>query len=252
MESKKILVVDDEEVLRNIIRFNLEKEGYTVTCAESAEDALMLPIEEFSLIVLDVMMGEMDGFTLAQQLKINSKTANVPIIFCTAKDTEDDTVTGLTLGADDYISKPFSVKELVARVKTVLRRAKSVPVIEPLSQNKITYKDLVVDTSIKVCQIGGEMIEMTKKEFEVLALLLENKGKLFSRDEILSRIWRDDVIVVDRTVDVTITRIRKKIGLYGANIITRHGYGYGIRRPQKSTPFHDSRTTPLRSLKASC
>jgi len=228
MESKKILVVDDEEVLRNIIRFNLEKEGYTVTCAESAEDALMLPIEEFSLIVLDVMMGEMDGFTLAQQLKINSKTANVPIIFCTAKDTEDDTVTGLTLGADDYISKPFSVKELVARVKTVLRRAKSVPVIEPLSQNKITYKDLVVDTSIKVCQIGGEMIEMTKKEFEVLALLLENKGKLFSRDEILSRIWRDDVIVVDRTVDVTITRIRKKIGLYGANIITRHGYGYGF------------------------
>lgn len=228
MESKKILVVDEEEVLRNIIRFNLEKEGYTVTCAESAEDALMLPIEEFSLIVLDVMMGEMDGFTLAQQLKINSKTANVPIIFCTAKDTEDDTVTGLTLGADDYISKPFSVKELVARVKTVLRRAKSVPVIEPLSQNKITYKDLVVDTSIKVCQIGGEMIEMTKKEFEVLALLLENKGKLFSRDEILSRIWRDDVIVVDRTVDVTITRIRKKIGLYGANIITRHGYGYGF------------------------
>ena len=224
MAKHKILVVDDEESLCEILQFNLEVDGYDVDVAYSAEQALGMPLEEYSLILLDVMMGEMSGFRMAHMLKAKPETARIPIIFCTARDAEDDIVTGLNLGADDYISKPFSIREVLARVRSVLRRtAAGDPDIE-----KIGFEGLQMDLRRKVCTLDGKEMPLTKKEFEILALLLSNRGVIFSREEILRRIWSDEVIVLDRTVDVNITRLRRKIGPYGEHIVTRLGYGYGF------------------------
>lgn len=226
MDKQRILAVDDERTLLQILKYNLEQEGFEVDIAESAEEAMLFPIRNYSLILLDVMMGGMNGFTFAQRIKENPQTAHVPIIFCTAKDSDNDTVAGLTIGADDYISKPFSVRELVARVKTVLRRAN----MNSSSQTSvISFQGLKVDKNSKRGSIDGTLIDLTRKELDVLILLLEHPGQIFSREKILSRIWPDDVVVVERTVDVTITRLRKKIGSYGNFIVTRHGYGYGFQ-----------------------
>ncbi len=222
MNKKRILVVDDEESLCEIISFNLEVEGYEVVTAQSAEEALRLNIDSFHLILLDVMMGEMSGFHLAKKLKQDSSTANIPIIFCTARDSEDDTVMGLNLGADDYISKPFSIRELAARVKSVLRRS------SVSESDKVIFEGLKLDLRNKSCEVDGKECQLTKKEFEILRLLLENRGTIFSREEILARVWSDEVIVLDRTIDVNITRLRRKIGEYGKYITTRLGYGYGF------------------------
>lgn len=224
MNDYRILVVDDEEDLCEILKFNLENEGYEVDTANSAEEALKMDISSYDLLLLDVMMGEISGFKMANILKKDKKTAQVPIIFITAKDTENDTVTGFNLGADDYISKPFSLREVIARVKAVLRRT-ATPETEKAPE-QITYERLVIDiTKKKVC-IDGEEVPLTKKEFEILFLLLQNKGRVFSREDILARIWSDEVYVLDRTIDVNITRLRKKIGIYGKRIVTRLGYGY--------------------------
>ena len=183
-----------------------------------------MDISSYNLLLLDVMMGEISGFKMANMLKKDKKTAQVPIIFITAKDTENDTVTGFNLGADDYISKPFSLREVIARVKAVLRRTSTIETEKVPEQ--ITYETLVIDiTKKKVC-IDGEEIPLTKKEFEILFLLLQNKGRVFSREDILARVWSDEVYVLDRTIDVNITRLRKKIGIYGKRIVTRLGYGY--------------------------
>ena len=205
-QNPHILVVDDEEDLCEILKFNLETEGYEVDTAYSAEEALTLNLTDYDLLLLDVMMGEISGFKLASMLKKNEKTAHIPIIFLTAKDTENDMLTGFNLGADDYISKPFSIKQVQARVKAVLRR--SMEEKKPVNENILTYNTL------------------TKKEFEILKLMLENINHVFSREEILSRVWKDEVYVLDRTIDVNITRLRKKIGEYGKNIVTRLGFGY--------------------------
>ena len=218
------MVVDDEESLCEILQFNLEVEGYEVDVAYSAEEALERDVASYDLLLLDVMMGAMSGFRIAQELKRNPATASVPIIFCTARDSEDDTVAGLNLGADDYISKPFSLREVIARVRSVLRR--STP---PKSDNDIvSYLTLSLDRRSKRCTLDGNEVQLTKKEFEILALLLSNRGRIFSREEILERVWTDEVVVLDRTIDVNITRLRKKIGQYGHNITTRLGYGYGF------------------------
>ena len=209
MDMPKILVVDDEEDLCEILKFNLEIEGYEVDTAFSAEEALKMDIASYQLLLLDVMMGEISGFKMASILKKEEKTADIPIIFLTAKDTENDMLTGFNLGADDYISKPFSIRQVVARVKAVLRRTSD--------KEKVPENEASVD---------GQEVPLTKKEFEILKLLLENKGNVFSREEILSRIWKDEVYVLDRTIDVNITRLRKKIGPYGKNIVTRLGFGY--------------------------
>lgn len=224
MNDYRILVVDDEEDLCEILKFNLENEGYEVDTANSAEEALKMDISSYNLLLLDVMMGEISGFKMANILKKEKKTAAVPIIFITAKDTENDTVTGFNLGADDYISKPFSLREVVARVKAVLRRTATVETEKAPEQ--IAYQTLVIDITKKKVSIDGEEIALTKKEFEILFLLLQNKGRVFSREDILSRIWSDEVYVLDRTIDVNITRLRKKIGVYGKRIVTRLGYGY--------------------------
>ena len=224
MAKHKILVVDDEESLCEILQFNLEVEGYEVDVAYSAEQALGMHPERYSLILLDVMMGEMSGFRMARLLKDDPATAKVPVIFCTAKDSEDDTVAGLNLGADDYIAKPFSVREVLARVRSVLRRTAEAPA----EQETVACEGLGMDLRRKVCTLDGKELALTKKEFEILALLLAHRGVIFSREEILRRIWSDEVIVLDRTVDVNITRLRRKIDPYGGHIVTRLGYGYGF------------------------
>lgn len=223
-QNPHILVVDDEEDLCEILKFNLETEGYEVDTAYSAEEALTLNLTDYDLLLLDVMMGEISGFKLASMLKKNEKTAHIPIIFLTAKDTENDMLTGFNLGADDYISKPFSIKQVQARVKAVLRR--SMEEKKPVNENILTYNTLKLDTQRIKASINGEEIALTKKEFEILKLLLENINQVFSREEILSRVWKDEVYVLDRTIDVNITRLRKKIGEYGKNIVTRLGFGY--------------------------
>lgn len=223
-QNPHILVVDDEEDLCEILKFNLETEGYEVDTAYSAEEALTLNLTDYDLLLLDVMMGEISGFKLASMLKKNEKTAHIPIIFLTAKDTENDMLTGFNLGADDYISKPFSIKQVQARVKAVLRR--SMEEKKPVNENILTYNTLKLDTQRIKALINGEEVALTKKEFEILKLLLENINHVFSREEILSRVWKDEVYVLDRTIDVNITRLRKKIGEYGKNIVTRLGFGY--------------------------
>ena len=224
MNDYRILVVDDEEDLCEILKFNLENEGYEVDTANSAEEALKMNISSYHLLLLDVMMGEISGFKMANLLKKDKKTAQVPIIFITAKDTENDTVTGFNLGADDYISKPVSLREVIARVKAVLRRTATSDTEKAPEQ--LCYQSLVIDITKKKVSIDGEEVPLTKKEFEILFLLLQNKGRVFSREDILSRIWSDEVYVLDRTIDVNITRLRKKIGTYGKRIVTRLGYGY--------------------------
>ena len=225
MDIKRILVVDDEEDLCEILKFNLENEGYLVDTANSAEEALKLRLTNYSLLLLDVMMGEISGFRMASMLKKEKATAQIPIIFITAKDTENDTVTGFNLGADDYISKPFSLREVAARVKAVLRRTNNEEE-HPTGPTTINYRNLVMDLNKKKVSIAGEEVPLTKKEFEILHLFLNHQGRVFSREEILSRVWSDEVYVLDRTIDVNITRLRKKIGAYGKCIVTRLGYGY--------------------------
>jgi len=224
MNTNRILVVDDEEDLCEILKFNLENEGYEVDTANSAEEALKLNISDYSLLLLDVMMGEISGFRMASILKKEKKTANIPIIFITAKDTENDTITGFNLGADDYISKPFSLREVISRVKAVIRRTTNNTVKS--SSEQIYFETLVIDITKKKVTIDGEEISLTKKEFEILLLLLQNRGRVFSREDILSKIWSDEVCVLERTIDVNITRLRKKIGSYGKHVVTRLGYGY--------------------------
>lgn len=224
MNNYRILVVDDEEDLCEILKFNLENEGYWVDTANSAEEALKMDLSQYHLLLLDVMMGEISGFRMANMLKKNKATAQIPIIFVTAKDTENDTITGFNLGADDYISKPFSIREVIVRIKAVLRRtASSSP---SKTEDLLEYKGLSLNVSQKKVCINGTEISLTKKEFEILLLFLQNKGRVFSREDILAKVWQDEVFVLNRTIDVNITRLRKKIGEYGKRIVTRLGYGY--------------------------
>ena len=219
-----LLVVDDEEDLCEILQFNLEAEGYNVDTAYSAEEALTLDLTQYDLLLLDVMMGKISGFKMASMLGEKSETADLPIIFLTAKDTENDMLTGFNLGADDYIPKPFSIRQVLARVKAVLRRSKESK--GEKDKNILTYKTLKLDIEQIKVYIDGNEIALTKKEFEILRLFLENINHVFTRDEFLTKIWKDEVYVLDRTIDVNITRLRKKIGEYGKNIVTRLGFGY--------------------------
>ena len=204
-----------------ILKFNLEAEGYEVDTANSAEEALQMNLSDYNLLLLDVMMGEMNGFKMASLLRKNEKLKHIPIIFLTAKDTEDDKLMGFNIGADDYISKPFSIREVIARVKAVLRRSS-----EKEPPEILQFENLYIDPTKKRAFIDQNELPLTKKEFEILSLLLSHPGQVFSREEILSKIWTDEVYVLDRTIDVNITRLRKKIGEYGKHIVTRLGYGY--------------------------
>lgn len=238
MNKYRILVVDDEESLCEILKFNLEKEGYIVTTALSAEEALALNLAEFDLMILDIMMGELSGFGLARILRKRPETAETPIIFCTALDSEADKIKGLDIGADDYISKPFSLAEVMARVRSVLRRSKRqphsetpTPSIEPnmADESILRFETMVVNNRDKSLTIDGIEVQLTRKEFDILVLLLSNQGTILSREQIMKRVWSEEVVVLDRTIDVNITRLRKKLGNYGNHIVTRTGYGYGFK-----------------------
>ena len=217
MSDTRLLVVDDEEALREGLQTYLEHEGYMVDSAVSAEHALEYDLTNYDLILLDIMMEKMSGTEFAAKLKENPDTADIPIIFLTAKDKDDDMVAGLRLGADDYIVKPFSIKNVMARIEAVLRR----------TSGKKKQSNIVCDHQMMVCTIDGKAVKLTRKEFDILALFLDNPGRIFTREEVLRRVWPKDVVVFDRTVDVHITKLRNKITPYGKHIISRTGFGYG-------------------------
>lgn len=240
--ARTILIVDDEPDICEILRFNLEMEGYEVITAEGAEEAQDIVETTISpatnsatidLILLDVMMTHKSGFEWAKELKGDPRTASIPIIFCTAKTMEEDLLQGFALGSDDYIYKPFRISEVKARVKAVLRRTQpetvEVAVNTTVTQpecNTLIYEGIVLDLDRKECTVDGKEVAFTKLEFELLALLLSKPGQVLSREKILQTVWPSDAIVLDRTVDVNITRIRKKIGRYGECLRTKFGYGY--------------------------
>ena len=223
MEKQKILIVDDEPDICEILEFNLANEGYETITAYSAEEAVNKLTSDCSLILLDVMMSGMSGYKLAETLRRDGN--QIPIIFLTAKDTENDMLTGFSVGGDDYISKPFSIKEVLARVKAVLKRKKMTEK-EVDEKHKLVFDDIVIDLKLKEVQIGSENIALTKTEFEILSLLSEHPERVFSREEIIDNVWRETPYITERTVDVHITRLRKKMGDYSKLISNRSGYGY--------------------------
>lgn len=224
-----ILIVDDEPDIREILQFNLQNEGYDIDLAESAEQAAKILSPKHKLILLDVMMGGISGFKFADQMRKDGN--NTPIIFLTAKNTENDMLTGFSIGGDDYISKPFSIKEVIARVRSVMKR--TVRHSAEVQENIISVNTLEINMDTKIVYIDNKPIELTKTEFNILVLLIQNAGKIFSRADILDKAWKDDGIVLERTVDVHIARLRKKVGIYGDYIINRTGYGYVFNMPNQ-------------------
>lgn len=215
--KRRILVIDDEEALREGLKVYLELEGYDVCACHDAESAMLLDLSDFDLILLDIMMDGMNGIDFAKIIRSRQETADVPIIFLTAKDSEDDMITGLDIGADDYIAKPYSLRNVKARIEAVLRR----------TGIKGSCNGVKCDRDTLVCTVDNKEVRLPRKEFEILSLMLENKGRIFSREELLDRIWPEKTIVTDRSVDVHVTRLRSKISPYGRNIVSRSGYGYG-------------------------
>lgn len=228
--AERILVVDDEEDLCEILQFNLEKNGYYVDVAYSAEEALKMDLTKYQLFMLDVMMGEISGFKLGAQIKRTEETSHIPIIYLTAKDTENDKLTGFSIGADDYISKPFSINEVIARVKVVLRRTATPAAQTGEEATKpsdiISFENLVLNLPNKTASINGCEVSLTKKEYEILSLLLSKPDTVFSREQLLEQVWAGETNILDRTIDVNITRLRKKITPYDKRLVTRQGYGY--------------------------
>lgn len=232
----RILVVDDEEALCEILKYNLEKEGYEVDTAYSAEEALKMDLTVYSLLIVDIMMERLSGFDFAKQIRWDgSPTETIPIIFCSALNGEDDTVMGLNIGADDYITKPFVISEVLARVRAVLRRSKAFRPVEVPEVPDTTYlpdivfKDLRIDQNEKLCYLGNQELSLTKTEFDLLLFLLSHRNRIYSREEIIQQVWAKDIVVTNRAIDTNIARLRKKIGEYGNNIVTRLGFGYGFK-----------------------
>jgi DNA-binding response OmpR family regulator len=220
--AEKILIVDDDRNICEILEFNLKSEGFEVACAYSAEEALEKLSTGFSLILLDVMMGGMSGYKMAEKLRTDDNP--IPIIFLTAKDTENDMLTGFSVGGDDYISKPFSIKEVVARIKAVMKRINTSTADK--ATRRMVFGDLIIDLEAKELLVKGGKITLTKTEFEILALLAGNPERIFSRDDFIERIWTEAPYITERTVDVHITRLRKKLGIHASAITNRAGYGY--------------------------
>jgi DNA-binding response OmpR family regulator len=230
MDNKPILIVDDESDLCEILQVNLMAEGYEVDVAYSADEAMKKDLNLYKLILLDVMMPGMSGFQMARLLRVQGNAT--PIIFLTARDSEEDKLQGFSLGADDYISKPFSVRELTARVKAVLSRSEKAMVKNDTTLSLgslLTFNGLTINLSQMSASADGEPLNLTKTELNLLILLLKHRGQVFSRQQLLDEVWPKDVVVTERTVDVNITRLRKKLRHYGQYIITRQGYGYLFR-----------------------
>ena len=230
----KILVIDDEESLCEILKYNLEKDGYEVDCAYSAEEALSMDLSGYSLFIVDIMMERLSGFDFAKRVRNMSEIENTPIIFCSALTGEDDTVMGLNIGADDYITKPFVISEVLARVRAVLRRSQATRqweynVSKSVYEPDITFHNLRIDRNDKLGYLNGEDMGLTRTEFDILLFFLTHRNRIYSREEIIKQVWDDDVVVTNRTIDTNIARLRTKIGEYGNNIVTRLGFGYGFK-----------------------
>lgn len=232
----RILVIDDEESICDILKFNLDKEGYKVDCCYSAVEALETDLTLYSLFIVDIMMERLTGYDFIQRLRSNMATEKLPVIMCSALNDEDDKVTGLNIGADDYISKPFTIPELVARVRAVLRR--SAPILEggsptvlaaPDYHTDVVYKTIRIDQNEKVCYIDGSEMQLTRTEYDILLFFLTHRNRIYSREEIIREVWGPNVLVSPRAIDTNLTRLRKKLGEYGNNIITRQGFGYGFK-----------------------
>lgn len=234
----KILLIDDEEPICEILKYNLEKEGYEVDCAYSAEEALDLDLRQYLLCLVDIMMERLSGYDFAKAVRKNPETANLPLIFCSALNGEDDTVMGLNIGGDDYITKPFVISEVIARVRAVLRRSMAMNMAKEKSKETeqpaktVSFEGISVDLDDKVCTLDGEDLNLTKTELELITFFLQHRNRIYSRDEIIKKIWPDDVIVTTRAIDTNIARLRKKLGRYGNNIVTRMGFGYGFKETE--------------------
>ncbi len=239
MAKQRILIVDDEEDICMILSYSLQKAGYEVLVAHSAEEALAnyeLRIKnyEVDLILLDIMMGEMSGLDMANHLRLdNVQSDNLPpIIFLTALSDEDTVLQGFKLGADDYISKPFRIAEVLARVAAVLRRTEAIrrsgdqATRREGDDNCIVFEGIVVNKADMSLMVDGENVKTTRKEIELLCYLLTHRGQILSRDHLLNNVWDSNGFVLERTVDVHITHLRRKLGQYGKRIITKSGYGY--------------------------
>lgn len=235
--NAKILVIDDEEALCEILKFNLEKEGYDVDTAYSAEEALEMDLTPYQLFIVDIMMDRLSGFDFAKRVRNVSDTENTPILFCSAMSDEDCVVMGLNIGGDDYVTKPFVIGEVLARVRAVLRRAakRNAPaVVTPPDANEnleadIVYKGLRINRNEKAVILDGTPVQLTRKEYDLLLFFLTHRNRIYSRAEIIEKVWGEDVVVSDRTIDTNITRLRGKIGDYSNNIVTRQGFGYGFK-----------------------
>lgn len=234
----KILLIDDEEPICEILKYNLEKEGYEVDCAYSAEEALELDLRQYSLCLVDIMMERLSGYDFAKAVRKNPETANLPLIFCSALNGEDDTVMGLNIGGDDYITKPFVISEVIARVRAVLRRSMAMNIAKEKSREvqqpakTVSFEGITVDLDDKICTLDGEDLNLTKTELELITFFLQHRNRIYSRDEIIKNIWPDDVIVTTRAIDTNIARLRKKLGRYGNSIVTRMGFGYGFKETE--------------------
>ena len=233
----KILVIDDEESVCEILKFNLEKEGYEVDCAYSAEEALDMDLEDCSLFMVDIMMGGLSGFDFAKRLRNVTATEEKPILFCSALSDEDYVVKGLNIGADDYVTKPFVIDEVLARVRAILRRtgqqqqrsAADIEAQQSIYESDVTFKGLRIDRNDKEVYIDNELVSLTRTEFDILLFFLTYRNRIYSREELIKNVWGDDVVVTGRTIDTNITRLRKKLGDYDKYIVTRQGFGYGFK-----------------------
>ncbi len=228
----RILVIDDEESICEILKYNLEKEGYEVNTANSAEEALTMDLPSYQLFIVDIMMDKLSGFDFAGRLKNIESLENKPIIFCTALANEDDTVMGLNLGADDYITKPFSIPEVLARVRSVLRRSNISDHIQANRnkahyENDIVFHGLRINRNEKLCYIDGALVPLSRTEFDLLLFFCEHRNRIYSREEIIRNVWTN--VVSNRTVDTCITRLRLRLGPYGKHLETRTGFGYGFK-----------------------
>ena len=237
-EKLKILLCEDDENLGMLLREYLQAKGYTAELCPDGEAGFKAFMKtKFDICVLDVMMPKKDGFTLAQEIR--QSNAEMPIIFLTAKTLKEDILEGFKLGADDYITKPFNIPELRARVRAVLRRsamragapapATAAPAAPAAADNMVVYNGLRIDGNKKICTLDGNELQLTRTEYDMLLFFLTHRGNIYSREEIIDRVWGDSVVISNRTIDTNITRLRKKLGEYGNCIVTRQGFGYGFR-----------------------
>lgn len=233
--SVRILVIDDEEAVCEILKFNLKKEGYEVDCAYSAEEALDMDLSGYSLFMVDIMMDQLSGYDFAKRVRNVTETEFTPILFCSALSNEDSVVKGLNIGADDYVTKPFVIGEVLARVRAILRRSGQathrMPAVNERAdyESDVIFRTLRIDRNDKTVYLDGEELPLTRTEYDILLFFLIHRNRIYSREEIINQVWGDDVVVTNRTIDTNITRLRKKIGQYSNNLVTRQGFGYGFK-----------------------